>query len=146
MINVPPGRPVRNSAPRTLEKFHIYLLLVLGIALVGAGLTVIGFATISPAVAGIGAGTLVAAGLIAVYFALAGSRLTVEEKSVPIDDISIAPLTPDPNPESSPSGRRERHGKFPIEIASRTRAPRPIQRGCRTCCGPAEVCPLGTSG
>jgi hypothetical protein len=100
MINVPPGRPVRNSAPRTLEKFHIYLLLVLGISLVGAGLTVIGFATISPAVVGIGAGTLVAAGLIAVYFALAGSRLTVEDECVPTDDISIAPLTHDPDPES----------------------------------------------
>jgi hypothetical protein len=100
MINVPPGRPVRNSAPRTLDKFHFYLLLVLGIALVGAGLTVIGFATISPAVVGIGAGTLVAAGLFAVYFALAGSRLTVEEVSIPTDDISIASLTPDPDPEN----------------------------------------------
>jgi hypothetical protein len=60
-----------------------------------------GFATISPAVVGIGAGTVVAAGLIAFYFALAGSRLTVEEKSIPTDDISIAPLTPDdPDPES----------------------------------------------
>jgi hypothetical protein len=100
MINVPPGRPVRNSTPRTLERFHIYLLLVLGIALVGAGLTVIGFATISPAVVGIGAGTLVAAGLIAVYFALAGSRLTVDEVSVSTDYISIAPLTPDPDPKN----------------------------------------------
>jgi hypothetical protein len=42
----------------------------------------------------------VAAGLIAVYFALAGSRLTVEEESVPTDNISIARLTPDPDPES----------------------------------------------
>ena len=106
MINVPPGRPVRNSTPRTLERFHIYLLLVLGIALVGAGLTVIGFATISPAVVGIGAGTLVAAGLIAVYFALARSRLTVEEVSVPTNDISIASLTPDPDLRTgAPSGR-----------------------------------------
>ena len=96
-----PGRPIRSSAPHGLEKFHVYLFLVLGIALVGAGLTVIGFATISPAVVGIGAGTLVAAGLIAFYFALTGSRLTVGEKSVPTDDISIAPLTPDhPDPES----------------------------------------------
>ena len=50
-----------------------------------------GVATSSPGVVGIGAGTLVAAGLIAFYFALAGSRLTVEEESVPTDDISIAP-------------------------------------------------------
>ena len=92
-----PGRPIRSSAPHGPEKFHVYLFLVLGIALVGAGLTVIGFATISPAVVGIGAGTLVAAGLIAFYFAFAGSRLTVEEVSVPTDDISIASLTPDPD-------------------------------------------------
>jgi hypothetical protein len=96
-----PGRPIRSSASHGLEKFHVYLFLVLGIALVGAGLTAIGIATISPAVVGIGAGTLVAAGLTAFYFALAGSRLTVEEKNVRIDDISIAPLTPDdPDPES----------------------------------------------
>ena len=94
-----PGRPIRSSAPHRLEKFHVYLFLVLGIALVGAGLTAMGVATSSPGVVGIGAGTLVAAGLIAFYFALAGSRLTVEEKSVPTDDISIAPLTPDPDPD-----------------------------------------------
>ena len=86
-----PGRPIRSSAPHRLEKFHVYLFLVLGIVLLGAGITVMGFATISPAVVGIGAGTLVAAGLIAVYFALARSRLTVEEVSIPMDDISIAP-------------------------------------------------------
>jgi hypothetical protein len=91
-----PGRPIRSSAPHGLEKFHVYLFLVLGIALVGAGLTVIGFAT----------GTLVAAGLIAVYFALVRSRLTVEEVSIPTDDISIAPLTPDPDLRTgAPSGR-----------------------------------------
>ena len=104
------GKPNDRATPRAthpkqrssrLEKFHVYLFLVLGIALVGAGLTVIGFATISPAVVGIGAGTLVAAGLIAVYFALVRSRLTVEAVSIPTDDISIAPLTPDdPDPEN----------------------------------------------
>jgi hypothetical protein len=101
-----PGRPVRSSAPHRLEKFHIYLLLVLGIALVGAGLTAIGFAIISPGMVGIGAGTLVAAGLIAVYFALAGSRLTVGEESVSTEDISIAPLTPDPDADPDREGQR----------------------------------------
>ena len=95
-----PGRPIRSSAPHRLEKFHVYLFLVLGIALVGAGLTAIGFATISPAVVGIGAGTLAAAGLIAVYFALAGSRPTVEEESVSTDHMSITTEIPDPDPES----------------------------------------------
>ena len=37
MIEAPPGRPVQNNPPQ-LERFHIYLLLVLGIAFVGAGL------------------------------------------------------------------------------------------------------------
>jgi hypothetical protein len=99
MINVPPGRPVRNNAPRTLEKFHVYLLLVLGIAFFGAGITAIGFAIDSPGAVGLGAGAVVAAGLIAVFFALAGS-LTVEQESVPIDDASIAPLSPDADPEN----------------------------------------------
>ena len=88
---------------------------MLGIALVGAGLTAMGVATSSPGVVGIGAGTLVAAGLIAVYFALAGSRLTVEEKNVRTDDISIAPLTPDhPDPESQrPVGPLRTSRKIP---------------------------------
>jgi hypothetical protein len=110
-----PGRPIRSSAPHGLEKFRVYLFLVLGIALVGAGLTAMGVATSSPGVVGIGAGTLVAAGLIAVYFALAGSRLTVEEKNVSTDDISIAPLTPDhPDPESQrPVGPLRTSRKIP---------------------------------
>jgi hypothetical protein len=100
MINVPPGRPVRNDARRTLEKFHVYLLLVLGIAFFGAGITAIGFAIDSPGAVGLGAGAVVAAGLIAVFFALAGSRLTVEKESIPIDETSIAPVTSDPDPEN----------------------------------------------
>ena len=92
MIEPLPGRPIRSSVPHRLEKFHVYLFLVLGIALVGAGLTAMGIATISPAVVGIGAGTLVAAGLIAFYFALAGSRLTVEEKSIQTDQAQACSL------------------------------------------------------
>jgi hypothetical protein len=72
----------------------------------------------------VGAGTLVAAGLIAVYFALAGSRLTVEDKNVRTDDISIAPQTPDdPDPEGQrPIWPIRSHGKFLIEIALPVRA------------------------
>jgi hypothetical protein len=104
MINVPPGRPVRNDARRTLEKFHVCLLLVLGIAFFGAGITAMGFAIDSPGTVGLGAGVVVAAGLIAVFFAFAGSSLTVEQESGPIDDASIAPLSPDPDPD--PEDRR----------------------------------------
>ena len=101
MINLPPGRSVQNNAPRTLERFHIYLLLVLGIAFIGAGITAIGFATASSAAVGLGAGAVVAAGLVAVFFALAGlSCLTVEEESVPADATSIAPLITSPDPEN----------------------------------------------
>ena len=56
MTNTPPGRPIRNSAPRNLEKFHVYLLLVLGIALVGVGITAMGFATASAAAVGMASG------------------------------------------------------------------------------------------
>jgi hypothetical protein len=63
-----PGRPIRSNAPQTLEKFHIYILLVFGIALVGASLTVIDFATLSYSAVGLGAGALATAGLIAVFF------------------------------------------------------------------------------
>jgi hypothetical protein len=102
MINVPPGRPVRDNAPLTPEKFHIYLLLVLGIAFVGAGIAAIGFAIDSPGEVGLGAGAVVAAGLIAIFFALAGmSRLVVEkEESDPSDAASVAPLAPDSDPEN----------------------------------------------
>jgi O-antigen/teichoic acid export membrane protein len=68
MIEAPPGRPVQNNPPQTLERFHIYLLLVLGIAFVGAGLVVLGFAGNSPVAVGIGAGAVVAAGFIAVFW------------------------------------------------------------------------------
>ena len=109
-----PGRPIRSSAPHRLEKFRVYLFLVLGIALVGAGLRQWVLQPVRRAWL-IGAGTLVAAGLIAFYFALAGSRLTVEEKNVSTDDISIAPLTPDhPDPESQrPVGRLRTSRKIP---------------------------------
>lgn len=53
----------------------------------------------APGAIGVGAGTpLIAAGLIAVFFALVGSsRLNFEEESVPTDATSIAPLTPAEN-------------------------------------------------
>ena len=95
-----PGRPIRSNAPQTLEKFHVYILLVLGIALVGGAFIVIGFATLSPSAVGLGAGALATAGLIAVFFAVAGSRLNIEEESVPTDDTPIVPLTLDPDPEN----------------------------------------------
>ena len=39
MINAPPGRPIRNNESRTLERFHTYLLVVLGVAFIGTGIT-----------------------------------------------------------------------------------------------------------
>ena len=100
MINAPPGRPIRNNESRTLERFHTYLLVVLGVAFIGTGITAIGIVTTSPAAVGVGAGTLVAAGLIAIFFALVGSRLTLEERSVQTDVTSMASPTSDPEPEN----------------------------------------------
>jgi hypothetical protein len=64
-----------------LERFPIYLLLVLGIAFVGAGIIAIGFAIHSSVAVGLGAGAVVAAGLIAVSFAL----LSFGRETAPID-------------------------------------------------------------
>jgi hypothetical protein len=64
-----------------LERFHICLLLVLGIALIGAGIVAIGFAIESVAAIGLGAGAVVAAGLVAVFFAL----LSIGRETIPSD-------------------------------------------------------------
>ena len=130
-----PGRPVRNDARRTLEKFHVCLLLVLGIAFFGAGITAMGFSIDSPGTVGLGAGVVVAAGLIAVFFAFAGSSLTVEQESGPIDDASIAPLSPILIlilRTGAPLGHPEHHRKSSIEIAFRMRVLRPTSPSCRS--------------
>ena len=62
MINALPGRPIRNNVSRTLERFHTYLLVVLGVAFIGTGITAIGVVTTSPATVAVGAGALVGAG------------------------------------------------------------------------------------
>ena len=100
MINALPGRPIRNNVSRTLERFHTHLLVVLGVAFIGTGITAIGVVTTSPAAVAVGAGALVGAGLIAIFFALVGSRLTLEERSVQTDANSIASPTSDPEPEN----------------------------------------------
>jgi hypothetical protein len=61
-----PGRPVRFAEPRQVASFHTYLLLILGIGLIGAGISVIGFAVGSVGAVGVGAGAEVAAGLISI--------------------------------------------------------------------------------
>jgi amino acid transporter len=99
MINAPPGRPIENNAPRALERFHVYLLLVLGVALIGVGITAMGFATLSPAAVGIGVGGVVAAGLMAIFFALAGPLLTGQER-VSKDAAEARPPTRDSDLEN----------------------------------------------
>jgi hypothetical protein len=80
MVNspsVPP--PARDDSSRKLKTVHAYLLLVLGIALIGAGITVMGLATTSPATVGVGAGIIAAAGLLSVVFAFVGFSLGQNE-------------------------------------------------------------------
>ena len=95
-----------------------------------------GFAIDSPGTVGLGAGVVVAAGLIAVFFAFAGSSLTVEQESGPIDDASIAPLSPGPDPDPkdrrAPLGHPEHHRKSSIEIAFRMRVLRPASPSRRS--------------
>ena len=80
MVNspsVPP--PAQDDPSRKLNRVHVYLLLVLGIALIGAGITVTGLATTSAATVGVGAGIIAAAGLLSVVFAFVGFSLDQNE-------------------------------------------------------------------
>jgi hypothetical protein len=97
MANALSGR----SAPNKLEGFHVYLLMVLGFAFFGAGIAITGLVSRSPAAVGIGAGAIVAAGLISILFALMGSRLrTSEETEGYVEKATFtAPLVNDPEVE-----------------------------------------------
>jgi hypothetical protein len=70
MTNALPGRPFKDSAQRSAESYYTYLLLILGIALIGAGIAVLGFASGSLAAVGIGAGFLIADGMITLFVAV----------------------------------------------------------------------------
>jgi hypothetical protein len=73
------GRPTRIDASLRVEIFHIYFLLILGIAFIGAGISVLGFAVGSLAAIGVGAGAEVAAGLISISLFL-GSFARSQER------------------------------------------------------------------
>jgi hypothetical protein len=65
-----PGRPTRNnSSSQMRERLQVYLLFVLGIGLIGAGTAALGFAAGSVVAVAIGAGAMVAAGLVSLLFA-----------------------------------------------------------------------------
>jgi hypothetical protein len=91
MVNVPSGSSAPNAASRRTERFRGYLLLVLGIAFLGAGITIIGLASSSPATVAIGAGAIAAAGLISIFFALVGLRLiTKTDENISLEDSASA--------------------------------------------------------
>ena len=76
----PPSVPATEAiSSRKLEKFHVYLLLVLGIAFFGGGIALIGLVTASAATVGIGAGAIAAAGLLSMVFAVLGFSPDVNE-------------------------------------------------------------------
>ena len=79
--------------PQKLETFHAYLLVVLGIAFLGAGIIAIGFGSASPAVIGVGAGATVAAGLVSIFLAFRGSRRSKNEENVQDEPISTSGLS-----------------------------------------------------
>ena len=93
----------------------MYLLLVLGIGLIGAGTAALRFAARSIAAIGSGAGAMVAAGLLSVFFALVESRLAIHEASIPKDATSVASQSRDPNPENQRPAwppKTSRHSRF----------------------------------
>src|SRR5262249_49351404 len=83
MVNVPSGSSAPNAVSRRLERFRSYLLLVLGIAFLGLGITIIGLASSPPAPVAIGAGAIAGAGLISIFFALVGlSQITKTDENI----------------------------------------------------------------
>ena len=98
MVNSPSVPPAQDNSSRNLERFHAYLLLVLGIALLGAGIIVIGLVITSPVTAAVGAGVIAAAGLLSVVFAVLGFSLDVKEDAeiVAENTHSTPPLVHDP--------------------------------------------------
>ena len=76
------GRPVRNDASRRPEGLHIYVLLILGIAFVGAGISAMGFAVYSLGVIGVGAGAELAAGLVSIFLFLRSIRSSVPQERI----------------------------------------------------------------
>jgi hypothetical protein len=76
---------------RRSERFRGYLLLVLGIAFLGAGITIIGLASSSPVTVAIGAGAIAAAGLISIFFAFFGLRqITKTDENISLEDSDSA--------------------------------------------------------
>jgi hypothetical protein len=91
MVNVPSGSSAPNAVPRRSERFRSYLLLVLGIAFLGLGITTIGLASSSPVTIAIGAGAIAAAGVISIFFALIGLRqITKTDENMALEDSGSA--------------------------------------------------------
>jgi hypothetical protein len=95
MVNAP---SMQGNSSRKLDRFHVHLLLVLGIVFLGAGITVIGLATTSATTVGIGAGAIAAAGLLSIVFAVLGFGLDVNQDAEIIAEStnSTPPLAHDP--------------------------------------------------
>jgi hypothetical protein len=75
-----------DPARRSLERLGIYLLLVLGVALLGIAVTIIGLAGGSAAAVGVGAGTIAAAGFISIFFAVVRPRLNTNPEDASSED------------------------------------------------------------
>jgi hypothetical protein len=77
-----PGRPARSDASQRPERFHIYFLLIFGIAFIGAGISTIGFAVYSIGIIGAGAGAQVGAGLISIFLFLRSIGSSVPQERI----------------------------------------------------------------
>jgi hypothetical protein len=102
MVNAPSMPPTHATSSRKLEKFHVYLLLVLGIALFGAGITVIGLVTASAATVGIGAGAIAAAGLLSIVLDVNEHAEIVAESTNSTPPLVHDPFAADKRPRWSP--------------------------------------------
>jgi hypothetical protein len=73
MTTVLSGRPIQNETPDKTERFQTTVLLVLGLALIGAASIALGFAARSAPGVALGAGVVLAAGAISIFNAIARS-------------------------------------------------------------------------
>lgn len=78
MTTALPGRPIQKETPDNTERFQTSVLLVLGLALIGAASIALGFAGGSAPGVAIGAGVVLAAGAISIFNAIARSLFRFE--------------------------------------------------------------------
>jgi hypothetical protein len=121
MTTTPPAKPLQNELTDATERFHNDLLLILGLALIGAATIALGFAGRSPAGVAVGAGIVLAAGGISIFNAIARSRFFLDKAAVREVDARAA-IDEARHATTSMPPRPLRNGSSPNNGTSRERS------------------------